>query len=112
MFRKFIDYGIYCIEISLLFLNFKQVVVGKQIVVPAYSIVSLCPQPSQLDSDEELEYVDSNAVVVETPCGYSFSFVINSLCTQLSLYFYLEICLTIITENLLQFSFFIVSNKV
>ncbi|KMZ67148.1 Translation initiation factor eIF-2B subunit epsilon [Zostera marina] len=49
-----------------------KVVVGKQLVVPAYSIISLCPQPSQLDSDEELEYVDSNAVVIESPSKAEF----------------------------------------
>uniref|UniRef100_A0A1D1ZLT2 Putative translation initiation factor eIF-2B subunit epsilon n=1 Tax=Anthurium amnicola TaxID=1678845 RepID=A0A1D1ZLT2_9ARAE len=40
-------------------LSFK-VVVGHQRMVPAYSKVSLCPQPSIQDSDEELEYADAN----------------------------------------------------
>ncbi|KAG8472866.1 hypothetical protein CXB51_034829 [Gossypium anomalum] len=41
-------------------LSFK-VVVGQQFVVPAYSKVSLLQQPTQQDSDEELEYADSTS---------------------------------------------------
>ncbi|XP_050225237.1 uncharacterized protein LOC126674774 [Mercurialis annua] len=40
-------------------LSFK-VVIGQQFVVPAYSKVSLLPQPTAQDSDEELEYADNN----------------------------------------------------
>ncbi|XP_076904384.1 uncharacterized protein LOC143559806 [Bidens hawaiensis] len=39
------------------------VVVGPGFVVPAYSKVSLLPQPVTQDSDEELEYADNNGVV-------------------------------------------------
>ncbi|XVF06549.1 hypothetical protein REPUB_Repub06bG0058700 [Reevesia pubescens] len=45
-------------------LSFK-VVVGQQFVVPAYSKVSLLQQPTQQDSDEELEYADSSSGTVE-----------------------------------------------
>ncbi|KAK8546463.1 hypothetical protein V6N13_067685 [Hibiscus sabdariffa] len=41
-------------------LSFK-VVVGQQFVVPAYSKVSLLQQPTQQDSDEELEYADNTS---------------------------------------------------
>ncbi|XP_071702394.1 translation initiation factor eIF2B subunit epsilon-like [Rutidosis leptorrhynchoides] len=41
-------------------LSFK-VVVGPDFVVPAYSKVSLLPQPVIQDSDEELEYADNNS---------------------------------------------------
>ncbi|KAG9445788.1 hypothetical protein H6P81_011916 [Aristolochia fimbriata] len=47
-------------------LSFK-VAVGPMFVVPAYSKVSLLPQPKKQDSDEELEYADSSSVVVEHP---------------------------------------------
>ncbi|EOY10659.1 Trimeric LpxA-like enzyme isoform 1 [Theobroma cacao] len=47
-------------------LSFK-VVVGQQFVVPAYSMVSLLQQPTQQDSDEELEYADSSSGNVELP---------------------------------------------
>ncbi|XVF42520.1 hypothetical protein PTKIN_Ptkin01aG0370400 [Pterospermum kingtungense] len=47
-------------------LSFK-VVVGEQHIVPAYSMVSLLQQPTQQDSDEELEYADSSTVTVELP---------------------------------------------
>ncbi|VVA94850.1 unnamed protein product [Arabis nemorensis] len=40
-------------------LSFK-VVVGRGVVVPAYSKVSLLEQPTEEDSDEELEYADSS----------------------------------------------------
>ncbi|PKA49916.1 Mannose-1-phosphate guanylyltransferase 1 [Apostasia shenzhenica] len=53
-------------------LSFK-VEVGQQIVVPAYSKVSLLPQPSKQDSDEELEYADASTGVVESPSGYIWS---------------------------------------
>lgn len=46
-------------------LSFK-VVVGQDFVVPAYSKVSLLPQPVKQDSDEELEYADNNSVTVPT----------------------------------------------
>ncbi|KVH99637.1 translation initiation factor eIF-2B subunit epsilon isoform X1 [Cynara cardunculus var. scolymus] len=46
-------------------LSFK-VVVGQEFVVPAYSKVSLLPQPVKQDSDEELEYADSNSGIIST----------------------------------------------
>ncbi|KAL5713419.1 hypothetical protein ACHQM5_015493 [Ranunculus cassubicifolius] len=42
-------------------LSFK-VIIGQQFVVPAYSKVSLLPQPTKQDSDEELEYADNSSV--------------------------------------------------
>ncbi|PIA29915.1 hypothetical protein AQUCO_05800177v1 [Aquilegia coerulea] len=42
-------------------LSFK-VIIGEQYVVPAYSKVSLLPQPTKQDSDEELEYADNSSV--------------------------------------------------
>ncbi|XP_052143386.1 uncharacterized protein LOC127762896 [Oryza glaberrima] len=47
-------------------LSFK-VEVGKNVVVPAYSKVALLPQPSNEDSDEELEYADTNSGVTDSP---------------------------------------------
>lgn len=47
-------------------LSFK-VEVGQKFVVPAYSKVSLLPQPSKQDSDDELEYADTNSGVIESP---------------------------------------------
>lgn len=47
-------------------LSFK-VEVGQQMVVTAYSKVSLLPQPSKQDSDDELEYADANSGVLESP---------------------------------------------
>ncbi|XP_068665360.1 uncharacterized protein [Aristolochia californica] len=47
-------------------LSFK-VAIGAQSVVPAYSKVSLLPQPKKQDSDEELEYADSSSGVLESP---------------------------------------------
>lgn len=47
-----------------------QVVVGQQFAVPAYSKVSLLPQPVKQDSDEELEYADSGSGFVESPGKY------------------------------------------
>nr|DAD27618.1 TPA_asm: hypothetical protein HUJ06_029086 [Nelumbo nucifera] len=48
-------------------LSFK-IVIGQQCVVPAYSKVSLLPQPTKQDSDEELEYdADSTGGVAENP---------------------------------------------
>ncbi|KAK9043556.1 hypothetical protein V6N11_071892 [Hibiscus sabdariffa] len=47
-------------------LSFK-VVVGEQFVVPAYSMVSLIQQPTQQDSDEELEYAENSSGTVEIP---------------------------------------------
>uniref|UniRef100_A0A2P2KMH8 Uncharacterized protein MANES_09G159400 n=1 Tax=Rhizophora mucronata TaxID=61149 RepID=A0A2P2KMH8_RHIMU len=46
-------------------LSFK-VVIGQQFVVPAYSKVSLLPQPTQQDSDEELEYADNSHGTVDS----------------------------------------------
>uniref|UniRef100_A0A7N0TQL7 Translation initiation factor eIF2B subunit epsilon n=1 Tax=Kalanchoe fedtschenkoi TaxID=63787 RepID=A0A7N0TQL7_KALFE len=37
------------------------VVIGQKFVVPAYSMVSLLEQPTNQDSDEELEYADNNS---------------------------------------------------
>ncbi|XP_076881218.1 uncharacterized protein LOC143529278 [Bidens hawaiensis] len=45
------------------------VVVGREFVVPAYSKVSLHPQPVEEDSDEELEYADNinnNGLIIQT----------------------------------------------
>ncbi|KAJ0843397.1 putative W2 domain, nucleotidyl transferase domain, trimeric LpxA-like superfamily [Helianthus annuus] len=42
------------------------VVVGQEFVVPAYSKVSLLPQPVTQDSDEELEYADNNSGIIHT----------------------------------------------
>lgn len=44
-----------------------KVEVGQQLVIPAYSKVSLLPQPSRQDSDEELEYADANSGIIESP---------------------------------------------
>ncbi|XP_038970929.1 translation initiation factor eIF-2B subunit epsilon [Phoenix dactylifera] len=55
-------------------LSFK-VEVGQKIVIPAYSKVSLLPQPSKQDSDEELEYADANSGVVESP---SITSIVNT----------------------------------
>ncbi|KAM0878894.1 hypothetical protein ACQ4PT_034595 [Festuca glaucescens] len=41
--------------------------VGKNVVVPAYSKVSLLEKPSNEDSDEELEYADTNSGVTDSP---------------------------------------------
>lgn len=41
--------------------------VGKNVVVPAHSKVSLLPQPSNEDSDEELEYADTNSGITDSP---------------------------------------------
>ncbi|KAK1423746.1 hypothetical protein QVD17_19054 [Tagetes erecta] len=53
------------------------VVVGPKIVVPAYSKVSLQPQPVEQDSDDELEYADDNSETLHTvntvENGYSSS---------------------------------------
>lgn len=49
---------------------FFQVEVGQQLVVPAYSKVSLLPQPSMQDSDEELEYADVNSGIIDSPCKF------------------------------------------
>lgn len=43
-----------------------QVVIGQQFVVPAYSKVSLLQQPTMQDSDEELEYADSNSGTLDS----------------------------------------------
>ncbi|KAG6472618.1 hypothetical protein ZIOFF_070092 [Zingiber officinale] len=50
-------------------LSFK-VEVGRLITIPAYSKVSLRPQPSVQDSDEELEYADASSAVIESPCTF------------------------------------------
>ncbi|XP_078177214.1 translation initiation factor eIF2B subunit epsilon-like isoform X2 [Carex rostrata] len=47
-------------------LSFK-VEVGHNITIPAYSKVSLLPQPRKQDSDEELEYADSSSGVIDSP---------------------------------------------
>ncbi|KAK4798811.1 hypothetical protein SAY86_031137 [Trapa natans] len=47
-------------------LSFK-VVVGQNFTVPAYSKVSLLPQPTKQDSDEELEYADNNSDIETSP---------------------------------------------
>lgn len=57
-------------------LSFK-VVVGQQFAVPAYSKVSLLPQPVKQDSDEELEYADSGSGFVESSAITSASDVAN-----------------------------------
>jgi hypothetical protein len=44
-----------------------QIKVGKNVVVPAYSKVSLLEKPSNEDSDEELEYADTNFGVTDSP---------------------------------------------
>jgi translation initiation factor eIF-2B subunit epsilon len=45
-----------------------QVKVGKNVNIPAHSKVSLLPQPSNEDSDEELEYTDTRSGVTDSPC--------------------------------------------
>ncbi|KAK9919652.1 hypothetical protein M0R45_028238 [Rubus argutus] len=45
-------------------LSFK-VVIGQQFIVPSYSKVSLLPQPTKQDSDEELEYADNSTGIAE-----------------------------------------------
>ncbi|KAH7669778.1 translation initiation factor eIF-2B subunit epsilon protein [Dioscorea alata] len=47
-------------------LSFK-VEVGQKLVIPAYSKVSVLPQPCKQDSDEELEYADATSGVIESP---------------------------------------------
>ena len=42
--------------------------VGQKLVIPAYSKISVLPQPCKQDSDEELEYADATSGVVESPC--------------------------------------------
>ncbi|OVA05778.1 hypothetical protein BVC80_9037g40 [Macleaya cordata] len=42
------------------------VLVGQQFTQPAYSKVSLLPQPTKQDSDEELEYADSSSGILES----------------------------------------------
>ncbi|KAK6915488.1 W2 domain, partial [Dillenia turbinata] len=44
-----------------------KVIIGERCVIPAYSKVSLLPQPIKQDSDEELEYADEGSGIVETP---------------------------------------------
>ena len=58
------------ILITFLFASF-QIKVGKNVVVPAYSKVSLPEKPSNEDSDEEFEYADTNYVVTDSPCKYA-----------------------------------------
>ncbi|CAH9100799.1 unnamed protein product [Cuscuta epithymum] len=43
-----------------------KVLVGEHFHVPAYSKVSLLPQPMKQDSDEELEYADNNSAISST----------------------------------------------
>jgi hypothetical protein len=52
--------------LTFIFLLF-QIKVGKNVVVPAYSKVSLLEKPSNEDSDEELEYADTNSGVTDSP---------------------------------------------
>ncbi|GJN34627.1 hypothetical protein PR202_gb23308 [Eleusine coracana subsp. coracana] len=47
-------------------LSFK-VEVGKNVTIPAHSKVSLLSQPSNEDSDEELEYADTSSGVTDSP---------------------------------------------
>ncbi|XP_078152649.1 trimeric LpxA-like enzyme [Carex rostrata] len=47
-------------------LSFK-VEVGQKKTIPAYSKVSLLPQPGKQDSDEELEYADTDSGVIDNP---------------------------------------------
>ncbi|KAG2326765.1 hypothetical protein Bca52824_009493 [Brassica carinata] len=47
------------------------VVVGRGFVVPAYSKVSLLPQPMKEDSDEELEYAESGSGTADRLSGLS-----------------------------------------
>ena len=54
------------ILIKFLFVPF-QIKVGKNVVVPAYSKVSLLNKPSNEDSDEELEYADTNSGITDSP---------------------------------------------
>lgn len=58
-------------------LSFK-VVIGQQFVVPAYSKVSLLQQPTNQDSDEELEYADDSYGVNESPSSTSTSGQLNA----------------------------------
>ncbi|KAL6635325.1 hypothetical protein ACP70R_027996 [Stipagrostis hirtigluma subsp. patula] len=44
-----------------------EVEVGKNVAVPAYSKVSLQSQPKNEDSDEELEYADTNSGITDSP---------------------------------------------
>ncbi|XP_062220686.1 uncharacterized protein LOC133920062 [Phragmites australis] len=53
-------------------LSFK-VEVGKNVSIPAHSKVSLLRQPSNEDSDEELEYADTNSGVTDSPPFCSMS---------------------------------------
>ncbi|OVA19098.1 Bacterial transferase hexapeptide repeat [Macleaya cordata] len=57
-------------------LSFK-VVVGPQFIVPAYSKVSLLPQPTKQDSDEELEYADSSSGILESTCKVLMLYILN-----------------------------------
>jgi translation initiation factor eIF-2B subunit epsilon len=50
-----------------------QVEVGKNVTIPAHSKISLLPQPSNEDSDEELEYADTSSGVTDSPCEYGDS---------------------------------------
>jgi translation initiation factor eIF-2B subunit epsilon len=50
-----------------------QVEVGKNATIPAHSKVSLLPQPSNEDSDEELEYADTSSGVTGSPCDFGGS---------------------------------------
>lgn len=59
-----------------LILLFLQVVIGQQFIVPSYSKVSLLPQPTKQDSDEELEYADNSTGIAEIS-RKSPAFVLN-----------------------------------
>ncbi|KAG9150311.1 hypothetical protein Leryth_017616 [Lithospermum erythrorhizon] len=44
-----------------------KVIIGRNVLVPAYSKVSLLQQPTKVDSDEELEYADSSSSITYNP---------------------------------------------
>eukprot|EP01018_Ginkgo_biloba_P038992 Gb_36377 [translate_table: standard] len=58
-------------------LSFK-VVIGQNFTVPAYSKISLMPQPTEEDSDEELEYAEAASGGAESP-PKPFSVVENEM---------------------------------
>ncbi|KAJ0014642.1 hypothetical protein Pint_20621 [Pistacia integerrima] len=55
----------------------KQVLIGQQFVVPAYSKVSLLQQPTVEDSDEELEYADNSSANAELSSIQSTADMLN-----------------------------------
>ncbi|MCL7033677.1 hypothetical protein MKW94_006082 [Papaver nudicaule] len=56
-----------------------KVVVGPQFPVPAYAKVSLLPQPTNEDSDDELEYADSGSGILDITCKLRLSYNMASL---------------------------------